>query len=51
MNTEKQIDLNVPAEGENDGSEIKDTVGWIVNVLLKVAAGYLAKVILDALGF
>jgi hypothetical protein len=51
MNTEYQIDPNVPAPGESEGSELKDTVGWIINVVLKVGAGYLAKVILDALGF
>ncbi len=49
MNQENQN--NVPAPGEIDGSELKDTVSWIVNVVLKVGAGYLAKVILDALGF
>lgn len=50
MNQENQ-NQNAPASGETDGSELKDTVGWVVNVLLKVGAGYLAKVILDALGF
>ena len=51
MNTENQNNQITPAPGEPDGSEIKDTVGWIVIVILKVGAGYLAKVILDALGF
>ena len=51
MNTENQIDPNVPAPGDTEGSELRDTVGWIINVVLKVGAGYLAKVILDALGF
>lgn len=48
MNTENQNNPNAPAPGETEGSELKDTVGWI---FLKVGAGYLAKVILDALGF
>ena len=47
MNQENQ---NAPAP-ETDGSELKETVSWIVNVVLKVAAGYLAKIIIDALGF
>ncbi len=51
MNTENQIDPNVPVPGDTEGEELKDTVGWIINVVLKVGAGYLAKVILDALGF
>ena len=51
MNQEDQNNQIAPARGENDGSELKDTVSWIVNVLLKVGAGYLAKVILEALGF
>jgi hypothetical protein len=51
MNQEIQENQNTPAPGETDGSGLKDTVGWVVNVLLKVGAGYLAKVILDALGF
>jgi len=52
MNQEQdQNQGNSPAPGETDGTDFKDTVGWIVNVLLKVGAGYLAKVILDALGF
>lgn len=50
MNQENQIDPNIPTPGENP-DELKDTVGWILNVVLKVGAGYLAKVILDALGF
>lgn len=49
MNQENQI--SAPAPGESDISDLKDTVSWIVNVVLKVGAGYLAKVILDALGF
>lgn len=28
MNTENQIDPNVPAPGETESSELKDTVGW-----------------------
>lgn len=51
MNQENQNNQNAPAPGETDGTELKDTIGWIVNVVLKVGAGYLAKVILDALGF
>lgn len=51
MNQENQSNQNVLAPGETDGSDLKDTVGWIVNVLLKVGAGYLAKVIIDAIGF
>lgn len=51
MNQENQKNQNAPAPGETDGSDLKDTVGWIVNVLLKVGAGYLAKVIIDALRF
>jgi hypothetical protein len=51
MNTENQNNSNAPTPGETEGSELKDTVGWIINVVLKVGAGYLAKVILDALGF
>ncbi len=50
MNQENQNPI-VPAPGETEDSELKDTVGWIINVVLKVGAGYLAKVILDALGF
>ncbi len=51
MNQKNQKDQIAPVQGNSEGSELKDTVGWIVNVLLKVGAGYLAKVILDALGF
>lgn len=47
MNTENQN--TDPALGENQGSELEETVGWIINVVLKVGAGYLAKVIIDAL--
>ena len=50
MNQENQ-NSNAPRPGETDSSDVKDTVGWVINVLLKVGAGYLAKVILDALGF
>lgn len=50
MNQENQNPI-VPVPGEAEGSELKNTVGWIINVVLKVGAGYLAKVILDALGF
>ena len=42
-----EIDPQAPQDQE---SEFKDTVGWVLNVVLKVGAGYLAKVILDALG-
>jgi len=47
MNTENQS--NAPLPGENEGSELQDTVSWIINVVLKVGAGYLAKVIIDVL--
>jgi hypothetical protein len=45
MNQENQ---NAPAAGQTNGSDVKDTVGWVINVLLKVGAGYLAKMIIDA---
>ena len=45
MNTENQN----PTPGESEGSDLQETVSWIVNVILKVGAGYLAKVIIDAL--
>ena len=38
MNTENQIP-NIPNPGENQGSELEATVGWIINVVLKVGAG------------
>lgn len=52
MNTENQnqIHSNIPAPGESQENDLKDTVSWILNVVLKVGAGYLAKVILDAFG-
>ncbi|MGE4130413.1 MAG: hypothetical protein AB7F86_02180 [Bdellovibrionales bacterium] len=50
MNQENQIDPKIPQPRQNP-DELKDTVGWILNVVLKVGAGYLAKTILDALGF
>lgn len=50
MNQENQIDPHIPRPDQNS-DELKDTVGWILNVVLKVGAGYLAKMILDALGF
>jgi hypothetical protein len=46
-----EIDPQIPAPDESQNSELKDTVSWVLNVVLKVGAGYLAKVILDALGF
>lgn len=51
MNTENENNSIAPTPGEGQENEMKDTVSWIVNVLLKVGAGYLAKVIIDALGF
>jgi len=50
MNQENQIDPNIPRPDQN-ADELKDTVSWILNVVLKVGAGYLAKMVLDALGF
>ncbi len=50
MNQENEIDPNVPSPGGTP-NELRDTVSWVLNVVLKVGAGYLAKVILDALGF
>lgn len=51
MNQEIQDNQNTPTPGETNSTDLKDTVSWIVNVVLKVGAGYLAKVIIDALGF
>lgn len=52
MNNESnQIDPQIPAPAGPQESELKDTVSWLLNVVLKVGAGYLAKVILDAIGF
>lgn len=52
MNIDKnEIDPTIPAQDNGQNSELKDTVTWVLNVVLKVGAGYLAKVILDALGF
>lgn len=48
MNSNEEIPLNSPQETPEP--DIKETVSWILNVVLKVGAGYLAKVILDALG-
>lgn len=47
MNTDNQT--NFPSPGEGQESNLQETVSWIVNVILKVGAGYLAKVIIDAL--
>ena len=50
MNQERnEIVPEMPSESQN--SQSKETVSWLVNVILKIGAGYLAKVILDALGF
>ena len=51
MNQEIQDNQYAPTPGETDGSELKDTADWIVNVLLRIGAGSLARVIIDALGF
>lgn len=52
MNKEiNEIDPQIPSPNEGQNSELKDTVSWVLNVVLKVGAGYLAKVIMDALGF
>lgn len=51
MNTENQIDPNIPLPGETEVPDLKTTVGWILQLALKFGAGYLAKVIMDALGF
>ncbi|HMN67486.1 MAG TPA: hypothetical protein PKC28_03010 [Bdellovibrionales bacterium] len=51
MNQEIQDNQDSQVPGERDGSELKNTLSWIINVVLKVGAGYLAKVIIDALGF
>lgn len=49
MNQENQ-NPNIPTPDGNP-NELRDTISWVLNVVLKVAAGYLAKVILDALEF
>lgn len=52
MNKEtNEIDNAIPTPDNGQNSELKDTLSWVLNVVLKVGAGYLAKVILDALGF
>ncbi len=52
MNQEiNDIDPQLPTPNESPNSELKDTVSWILNAVLKVGAGYLAKVLLDAFGF
>jgi hypothetical protein len=52
MNKEtNEIDPLNPTPGETQDQELKDTLGWVLNVVLKVGAGYLAKMIIDALGF
>jgi hypothetical protein len=52
MNNEtNEIDPQTPSQDEGQGNDLKDTVSWVLNVVLKVGAGYLAKVLLDALGF
>ncbi len=47
----KEINDSVPEIPTEPNHELKDTLGWVLNVVLKVGAGYLAKMILDALGF
>lgn len=45
-----EIVPELPKPHDGEGQEFKDTLGWVLTVMLKFGAGYLTKVILDALG-
>lgn len=46
-----EIAPDIPVADETQKADLNDTVSWVVRVIFRVGAGYLAKVILETLGF